>query len=65
MSAMIYFLAIKLGISNELRKFFKMHGCATQHRVVKAVLAAAWRLTCKQDKYLGHSVFVLLRCCEG
>lgn len=41
-----------------------MHGHATRHRVVKAVIEVAWRWTCKQDKYLGHFDIVLPECCR-
>jgi len=64
MSAIIYFLTIKFGILNELRKFFQMHGYATRHGVPKTIIAVflyaiAWRLTCKQYKYLGNFGIVL------
>ena len=64
MLAMIYFLTIKFGILNELRKFFQMHGYATRHGVPKTIIAVflyaiAWMLTCKQDKYLSNFGIVL------
>lgn len=65
----IYFLTIKFGILSELRKCFQMQTYATRHRVPKTIIAVflyaiAWRLTCKQDKYLGNFGIVLPKCCK-
>jgi len=64
MSAMIYFLTIKFGILNELRKFFQMHGYATRHGVPKTIIAVfLYAIALEADLQTGQVLVILALCC--